>query len=1051
MRGLIRWFLDNPVATNLLLMAIVAAGIASALSTTIRTFPEIATRAVTVTVAYPGATPTEISDAILVPIEERLQGLEGVRKLTGTAQPNLGTVTAELTSGANMSTVKDDIETEVGRISTFPTEAEQPRISEVDPTELAVQFAIWGDVPQTTLKALAERARDDLTALPEISQVSISGVPVDLIEVTVDRDTLRAYGMGLTDLGQRLASETLSLSAGTIDTGDSDIQVRTVGEAESPDTLRDKILFTSDAGGTVKLGEIARIRDILADTNVSATISGKSAVFVSVNRAGSEQVLTVADAATRYLDQELMPNLPPAVEAAVWRDEADSLRGRINLLAKNGAIGAALIVLILMMFLDLRVAGWVAAGVVISFIGAFIPMAIFGSTINQLSLFGFILALGIVVDDAIVVGEETYGELEGDGDPEGASRRAIMRVWRPIVFSVTTTILAFTPLLFLPGSSGSFISPVAAVVIFILFMSLIECFFILPRHLQTVRMREPRKYSPRRLTEAMRRWVDRGFRKFREGPLRRLVRGSVNHPVFTVVVCVALGVATAGLLAGGVVRVVFFPAIEGNFVTAELNLPDGTSATETLLRAQEFIDAASAAAEQVASAELLQNTSVSIGFASAGGGGGGGTSVNPGSTARIEAKLADASSRDVSSEAFKNAWREAVGEVPGAREVIFSSSILGVGAPVVIQVAAETEEVRDAATARLREALAARSGVFDIRDDRVSAAQEIAISLKPAARVYDVSLEGLANEIRAAFYGFTVDQFARNQEEVDIRLRLVDDQRDSVADLLALQIPTGPEAETPGLVPISILADLSFRPAPTSITRLNGQSITTLQADVDNAVTTGGAETSYLMSEIVPGLEDDYPDLRVTTGGEQEEAGRFGSALALNFGLTLLAIYGTLALAFGSYARPFIVLGVIPFGFFGAVIGHAALGLNVTLLSMFGIIGLSGVIVNAALLIVDFIQSNEAEGMDPFDAIVEATLSRFRPVILTTLTTFFGIAPLILEPSVQAQFLIPTAVALGFGVLFASLIQMVIVPAYASLYAMGRRRIQGRAQQPARA
>ena len=446
------------------------------------------------------------------------------------------------------------------------------------------------------------------------------------------------------------------------------------------------------------------------------------------------------------------------------------------------------------------------------------------------------------------------------------------------------------------------------------------------------------------------------------------------------------------------------------------------------------MDAAGQAAEVLAEPDLLEATSVTIGFANGGGGGGGRDSVTPRSTARIEAKLRDAASREVSAEAFKAAWRDAVGEVPGAREVIFSASVVGVGAAINLEVAAEDEAVREAANARLRGALAGRAGVFDLRDDTESTAQEVAISLDPAAAAYGVTLETLAREVRAAFYGYRVDQIARDREEVDIRLRLVEEQRDSIADLLQLRVPAGAErGDAAGMVPLTLLADLSFQPAPTAVTRIDGRTVTVLQADVDTAATTGGTETAWLMESVVPELEDDYPGLRIRTGGEQEEAGRFGPALAFNFALALFAIYAVLALAFGSYFRPLIVLGVIPFGFVGALLGHAVLGLNLTLLSMFGMIGLAGVIVNDALLIVDFVQERERDGDDPEDAIVEATLSRFRPVVLTTMTTFLGIAPLIFETSVQAQFLIPTAVALGAGVLFASVLQMVLVPAYAAL------------------
>ncbi len=1047
MTEIILWFLRNRVAANLLMVSLLAAGVAAIQNLTVRTFPEIAVETVSVSVVYPGATPLEVAEAILTPIEEQLRGLEGVRELVSTAEQSVGTVRAELTGGANIDEVKDDIEAGIARITTFPSEAEPPRVFEVEPEELAVEFALHGDVPRETLKALAERMREDLTAMDGVSQVAISGVPTDQIEISVPRETLLAYDIGLTELAGRIRAANLDLSGGSIDTGATSLQIRTLAEADTADEFRDLVLFTADSGAQVTLGDIASIRETLAEGSIRASVSDMPAAFVAVNRAESEQVLAVTGTAISYLEDEFQPTLPDGVTAEIWRNSGDQLQGRIDLLMKNGAIGAALILVVLMLFLDLRVAAWVAAGVVVAFVGAFAPMLLFGTTINQLSLFGFILALGIVVDDAIVVGENIFARMEGqegqDDDPAAASRRAaeegIARVWRPILFSVTTTILAFVPLLFIPGSSGSFIAPVAAVVIYVLSLSLVESFLILPNHLSHIHQGEPRRFSPRRLAEPLRRAIDRRFRRAADGPLRRVISGSIAHPLFVLAGALSLAIMTAGLVAGGVVRFTFFPQIEGNFVSAELTFPEGTSDEQTLAGARRIAAAARDAAEEVGEEGLLQATAISIGFVTGDGGPGETGGVQTGNSARISAKLLDADRRESSARQFTDAWREAAGEVAGARTLSFSAAIVGVGEPIVLEVSAEDDDARAAAVARIREALQGRQGVMDIRDDAAASAQEIAITLKPAAASYGIDMNSLAREIRGAFYGITVDEIARNQEEVDVRLRLIEEQRDSVADLQRLRITT-----PGGLVPLTELANLSFRPAPVSISRIDGRTITTITADVDTAVTTGGEETRWIQSEIAPDLKRDYPGLEVTTGGEQEESQRFTSALVVNFSLTLFAIYAVLALAFGSYTRPVIVLFTVPFGMIGAVLGHAALGLDLTLLSMFGIIGLSGVVVNGALLMVDFMLEAEGEGTDPFEAIESAALARFRAIVLTAMTTFLGIAPLILETSVQAQFLIPTAVSLGVGVLFASLLQMIVVPAYASLHA--RIRASGKTQ-----
>ena len=1035
MGALIRWFLASPVAANLLMVALVAGGIFSLTSITVRTFPEIAVSTVTVEVAYPGATPSEVADAILTPIEEQLQGLEGVRELSSTAQRSLGVVSAELTRAANVRAVKDDIETEVARITTFPDGAEAPRISELDPDELAIQLAIVGDRSQAVLKALAEEVRDDVTDLAGVSRAELNGLPTDQIDIEVSRETLRAHGIGFTQLAALIDAQDIDLSAGIIDTGGSELQVRIVEESETAAGLRDVFLLNSETGAKVRLDDIATVDDTFADSAVAAEVSGHPAVFLSVYRSGTERVLTIVDTVETYLERELRPRLADGIEVTVWRNEGQVLQERINLLAKNGVIGVILILLVLTLFLDVRIAAWVAVGVAVAFVGAFTPMLLFGVTINQLSLFGFILALGIVVDDAIVVGENVFSELEERWDAQEAAEAGVSRVWKPILFSVTTTVLAFVPLLFLPGSSGSFIAPIAAVVIFVLVLSLVESFLVLPTHLSHLSSRKPRRYSPRRFTEALRQRVDRGFKRVTDGPLRRLVNGSIAHPIFAIAVCVAILIGSAGLIAGGVVKFVFFPAIEGNFVIAELEFPEGTSDDETRARAAALMDAAARAAEELGDADLLEDTALTLGFATSAGGPDEGAGVLSGNLARVEAKLKDASQRDTAAEAFKNAWREAAGEVAGAKRLTFSASVVGVGEPIVLQVSGDDEATRDDALQRIRDRLAERQGVFDIRDDRFSAAQEIALRLTPAAQSYGVDATELANEVRGAIFGVAVNQFAREREEVDVRLRLVEEQRDSVADLLALRIP----GDDGSLIPIAAVADLAFEPAPTVVTRVDGRTIATLTADVDNTVTTGGAETTFVMSEIVPQLAQDYPDVTIGTGGEQEEAGRFAGAIQSNFALALMGIYVVLALAFSSYVRPIIVLLVIPFGFVGALLGHALLGLNLTLLSMFGIIGLSGVIVNGALLIIDFANEAQKNGAPPDEAIREAALSRFRPVILTTLTTFLGVTPLILEQSVQAQFLIPTAVALGFGVLFASILQMVLVPALASLTFGARR------------
>lgn len=1043
MKRLIWAVIDNRVLPNLIMVLIVAAGLTALTQLTIKVFPEISTGTVSVTVALPGSSPSEVRDNIVSPIEDALEGVPGIREISATARANGGTVLAELTRDVDMDTVLRDIETEVDAITLFPDAAEDPQIIEVEPTERAAQLLISGPVSLSELKQIAERIRSDLLAKDGISQVDISGAPTDQIIVEVGQDTLQRTGLSLPQFADAIASQSIDLAAGELESGADRVQITTEGKRQTAQDFRDTILFASEDGATVALGDVARVMDGFAQNNLISLYNAQQALFIDVNRVGDQQILDIVETVDTYLADTLRPDLPPTIDAQIWRNEASALQGRIDLLLKNGAIGITLILIVLALFLDLRIAAWVAVGVVVSFVGAFALMAAFGITINQLSLFGFILALGIVVDDAIVVGESVYTQQTREDDPKSAAKIAAARMAAPVFFSVSTTIAAFVPLLFLPGASGSFIAPVAAIVIMVLTLSLIESFFVLPQHLSHIRADlPPRRFSPRCITDPMRRAVGGRVERFADSTLRRAIRYTVRTPMVIVAAALALLIASVGLLAGGHVKFVFFPSIEGNFVTAEVELPESVSESVTLERAQilsaGIADAAQALSDEygLAADTIVEGTTTTVGFSTAGGGPGGGSS-GAANVARIAVKLIDSADRPFGASAFQSAWRDAVGPVPGARSVEFSSSLVGVGSAIALQISAETEEARNDAVARLRYALSNRDGVIGIRDDRFTAAREIALTLRPEAQVYDLSTTALARQMRAAFYGAEVTTLQRDREEVDVRVRLPEAERDSLADLRNLPIRVGDE-----FVPLTTLADLRFDQAPSVISRIGGRSIATLTADVNNAVTTGGAETRWLMQNVVPDLRQDIDGLRVEVGGEQQEQGRTTPALARNFALAMIVVYGILALAFQSFTRPFLVLVIVPFGIVGALFGHWLLGLNLTLLSLFGVIGLSGILINGGLLINDFVLEQQRDGADPFDAIVDSTVARFRPILLTTLTTFLGIFPLIMESSVQAKFLIPTAVSLAFGVLVGALILIFLMPALCALYTRGAKGVR---------
>lgn len=1035
MMRLIEAVLGNRVLPNLLMVGLLLSGGFAMSNLTVRNFPEINTGAVQISVAYPGATPQEVSDGVVEPIENAIRAIEGIRRIDARAMQNSGVVTVSALRSADVRVLQDDIETEVQGITIFPQAAETPIITEVEPRELAIQYVLSGDIDRALLKDVAQSARQDLLSRDGVSTVEVSGVPVDQIGIEIGQATLRAYGLDIGTVADRVRAENLDLSGGTLQSPDARIQVRTMGEERVGAGLIDLPVIRGD-GGSVTLGRIATIEDGLAEAPVLALLDGQPAVFLSVFRSGEEQLLDLVETVQTYVEDRLRPRLPPVIAVSEWSNEAENLQGRIGLLAKNAAIGTVLILFLLTLALDLRIAAWVSAGIVVAFVGAFTLLAVFGITINQLSLFGFILALGIVVDDAIVVGEQVYSERQSTDDGQAAAIAGAARMARPVLFAVATTIVAFVPLLFLPGTSGSFIFPVAAVVIMVLTMSLLESFFILPQHLSHIGSGPPRRYSPRRLTDGLRERVGAGIDRFADGPMRRIAGFSVARPVFTVCLCFAILAGSVSVLTSGTVRFVFFPEIEGNTVSARLVLPAGTAAPRTLAEAERIARAAARAAgtlaEDTEDAEVddvLMSTAISVGFQPASGDpeGGGTGAANE---ATVELRIQDAETRNFAAQRFADLWREETGEIPGARELVFSSSVVGPGAPISLQVSAATTQARQNAVDRIREALAGRSGVYGIRDSEASAAEEIVVTLRDDANALGVTLAQVANAVRAATFGAVAEEFLRNNEEVELRVRLPESERETLADLQQYRIPTGD-----AFVPISAVADLTRQPAPTTITRLDARRVTSVEADVDTAVTSGGAETAYIRDEVLPQIRRDHPDVELQYGGEQEEQSRFGPALAQNFALALFAIYALLALAFRSYSRPLLILLTVPFAFVGAVLGHAVMGLNLTLLSMFGIIGLTGILINASLLLLNEYDALRSDGSHWQEAATEAAARRFRPIFLTTLTTFLGISPLIFETSLQAQFLIPTAVSLGFGILVGSMIVLLVVPAYASLSA----------------
>ncbi|MDC0160185.1 efflux RND transporter permease subunit [Gemmatimonadales bacterium] len=1034
MNGAMRWMIRNRVTANLLMLFILVAGAFGAISLRKQVFPEFSPELINISVAYPGASPIEVEEAIVVPIEAAMEAIDEVDEVNATASQNLAVVTAEIRSGSNKQQVLDEVKSAIDRIRTFPVQIERPVVNLASPRSQVIQIVVSGKVGERALKALAKEARDELIALGPISDVQISGARDYELSIEVSSDILDAYGFSMSQLATIVRRESLELSGGEIETRDGRVLLRTQGRNETAKDFRDIVVLAEPNGTQVLLSDIATVTDGFADSDLAANFNGERAVVVTAYRVGEESVLDVADAVREYVDN-FSTRLPEGVTVSVWQDQSLVLDGRLRLLIKNGVLGLTLVLIALTLFLDLKLAAWTALGIGISFIGAFALLAPLGVTMNTISLFGFILALGIVVDDAIVMGENIFAEREKGLSPLEAAEVGATRIARPVVFAVLTTVVAFAPLLFIEGTLGRLLIDLPLVVITVLLLSLVEALFILPMHLSHDRTSNRRSNPFVRRINATRARVDASLQKFISGPLTRSVRFSIANPGVIMSGAVASILICVGLIGGGRLPFSFLPSIQGETVVANLQMPPGTPVERTLEVIKKIEASVLKAGDRIAM-DLPPNHPPPIQnlYSVVGGGGGGGgpgqTDTPRGSSsnrASITVELPNPEESEFTPVEFEAAWREELPELTSARSFSITSDFFRVAEAIQIQLASEDESALKSASIDVAAELAQFSGVFDILTDDDQGEQEFQLDLRPDARTLSITLEDLANQVRGAFFGAEVQRLQRDGEEMPVYIRLPKSERDAVADLLVFRV------STPGgtRVPLDQVATVSLGSTPTSITRRDGQRIVSVTADADESVVTTDEVNRQLERSVLPVLSERHPSVSFSLSGERAEQDDTFTSLGRGFMLALLGIFALLAIPLNSYVQPLVIMSAIPFGIIGALIGHAIIGVPVGLFSLFGIIGLTGVVVNDTLVFMDFVNTEKSKGHVLEDALLNAARQRFRPIFLTSLTTFLGISPLIFERSIQAQFLAPTAVSLGFGILFATLLIMVVVPALA--------------------
>lgn len=1022
--GALAWMARNSVAANLLMFVVIVGGLLGAIRTKQEVFPEFNLDLVTVTVAYPGAAPAEVEQGIVLAIEERVRGIDGVKRVTSTAREGMGNVSVELLLDAKPDQVLADVKNEVDRIITFPEEAEEPTVSLAKNRRQVISLVISGDQSLRTLHDIAEKARQDLLARDGVTQVELEGVPPLEVSIEVRREVLEQYGLTLQQIANEVSLASLELPGGGIDTNTGEILVRVADRRRRGHELESLVIKSTAAGAEIRLGDIAVVHDDYEDTDQFSLYDGKPAVRLTAYRVGNETPTAVASTVRDYAD-DLRAELPPNISVSTWNDDSEILRDRIDLLLRNAIMGLVLVVLVLALFLDLRLAFWVSLGIPISFLGSFLVLGGTDLSINMVTLFAFIVTLGMVVDDAIVVGERAYSLRDEGMEPLPAAIAAAKEMLAPITFAILTTVAAFAPLFFVPGIMGKIFKMIPAVVVSVLLVSLVESFVILPAHIGHGHgSRIPRR-GLRGLPARVQGRVAAGLAWFIREIYRPLVGAAIRQRYLTVAISVTIFVLTVGLVASGKIPFNFFPTLEGDVVVAQARLPYGVpvertgevrSAMETALH--ETIDEFGA--------ENVRGVFTRMGEEAPQQGPRAGNPEVGSHLVAIETALVPSDARSFNAEAFATAWQEKVPELVGVESFRFSAaSGPGAGEAVAVQLVHADTEVLAEASRALDETLRGYASLKNVRNEYTSGKPQLDFHLRPDARPLGLTGADVANQLRAAFYGAEAIREQRGRNEIRVMARLPEDQRQSEHDLdqLMIRTPRG------GNVPLEYVADYDRGQAATAIHREDGARTITVSAELAAGVASPRPILEDLQEHTFAKLREQYPGLEIDLVGQQREQQESFAALGSGYLFAMFVIFALLAVPFRSYIQPVIIMAVIPFGFVGAILGHVLMGYSLSVMSMFGLVALSGVVVNDSLVLIDASNRQRARGMGPLDAISTAGEVRLRPILLTSLTTFFGLMPMISETSYQARFLIPMAISLAFGVLVATVIVLLVVPA----------------------
>ena len=1006
--GPIAWMVNNAIAANLAMIILLAGGVWTAVTMQKEVQPRYELDYVDVSVSYPGAAPSEVEEGILLPVEEAVRGVQGIKEITSTAREGSGSISLELVTGVNRMRVYQDVDQAVAQIRTFPIDAEEPEVRLRSWQRDVMEIGIYGDVDIWTLRQLGERVRDQLLSQPNITQVEMGRVPGYLTHVEIPQDVLREYDMTLSQVADLIEQSSRDVPAGAIDTSQGEVLLRMKERKEWARDIDDIVLVSSETGAPVRLGDIAEVRDGFEEVGFHSQFNRTPSIELEIFRVGTQSPLEVAESVQAVLD-DLTHTLPEGVSWRIDSNRAEEFSDRLYLLLKNGAFAVLIIITILALFLEARLAFWIMMGMTISFVGAINFLPSFGISINMISMFGFLVALGIVVDDAIVVGENVYEHRErGLGMMDAAIVGAREMAW-PVTFSILTNIVAFLPVMFIPGIMGQYWWPMPVVVITVLALSLLEALFILPSHLAHIRERSHAAIGDR--LHKVQRGFARGFSHWIDTRYRPFLERCLRHRYVTLTGAVALLAVTGGYALSDHLGMVMMPEQPADEIEAGVRLPVGSTRDVSADMAFQITEATHRMFEENNLYEAAEGIK---------------TNVRGSNFIDVEIVMLPPAQRDISTQEVIELWRDQIGDIKGVDQITFEAE-RGPGSwrdDISIDLSHSDIGVLERAATELVERLEEFGNTRDVNDNYERGKAQLDFTLLPEGRALGLTPVEVGRQLRGAFYGDIALRYLRGTNEIEVRVKLPEEEREDIRTLenFMLRTPDGVE------VPLSDVARVEQGQAFTSINRRDGRRVINVGTDVEPKSAVSRV-LAAINADVLPQLRADFPGITWTYEGSQAELRESTAALWGGFGLALFAVYALLAIAFGSYVQPLIVMMAIPFGIVGGIIGHILLGYDLSLVSMLGVVAVSGVVVNGALIMVHFANSQRKQ-LSAHDAILQAGIRRFRPIVLTTLTTFGGLAPIILETSIQAVHLIPMAISLGFGIVFATSIMLVVVPCF---------------------